>query len=161
MRNVLFVLLAPTMLAVAAGVEPPSAGKPAVDKSVFNLFNPTPTEHLRAMDRDGPGTTESPYTVDAGHFQVEMTLLAYTHDRESFDGMTQRFEEWEIASMNLKLGLLNQLDAQLVLETYNLLFEREGGNRVTRRGFGDTTFRLKYNFWAMMAGARRSQRRHT
>src|SRR5437867_13055418 len=32
MRNVLFVLLAPTMLAVAAGVEPPSAGKPAVDK---------------------------------------------------------------------------------------------------------------------------------
>ena len=73
------------------------------------------------MDRDGPGATESPYTVDAGHFQVEMTLLAYTHDRESFDGMTQRFEEWEIASMNLKLGLLNQLDAQLVLEPYNLL----------------------------------------
>src|SRR2546425_12686580 len=104
MRNVLFVLLAPTLLAVAAGVEPPSAGKPAVDKSVFNLFNPTPTEHLREMDRDGPGTTESPYTVDAGHFQVELTLLAYTHDRESFDGMTQRFEEWEIASMNLSLG---------------------------------------------------------
>ncbi len=131
MRNVLFVLLAPTMLAVAAGVEPTNAGKPAVDKSVFNLFNPTPTEHLRAMDRDGPGSTESPYTVDAGHFQVEMTLLAYTHDRESFAGMTQRFEEWEIASMNLKLGLLNQLDAQLVLEPYNLLYEREGGNRVT------------------------------
>ncbi len=152
MRNVLFVLLAPTMLAVAAGVEPPSAGKPAVDKSVFNLFNPTPTEHLRAMDRDGPGTTESPYTVDAGHFQVEMTLLAYTHDRESFAGMTQRFEEWEIASMNLKLGLLNQLDAQLVLEPYNLLYEREGGNRVTRRGFGDTTFRLKYNFWGNDGG---------
>jgi len=152
MRNVLFVLLAPTMLAVAAGVEPPSAGKPAVDKSVFNLFNPTPTEHLRAMDRDGPGSTESPYTVDAGHFQVELTLLAYTHDRESFAGMTQRFEEWEIASMNLKLGLLNQLDAQLVLEPYNLLYEREGGNRVTRRGFGDTTFRLKYNFWGNDGG---------
>src|SRR5205809_5327675 len=33
MRNGLFVLLTPTMLAVAAGVEPPSAGTPAVDKS--------------------------------------------------------------------------------------------------------------------------------
>src|SRR5436190_24189323 len=97
LRYVLLVLLAPTMLPVAAGLEPPRAGKPAVDKSVFNLFNPTPTEHLRAMDRDGPGSTESPYTVDAGHFQVEMTLLAYTRDRESFAGMTQRFEERELA----------------------------------------------------------------
>src|SRR5438552_16756270 len=115
MRNVLFVLLAPTMLAVATGVEPPSAGKPAVDKSVFNLFNPTPTEHLRAMDRDGPGNTESPYTVDAGHFQVEMTRLAYTHDREARDGMTQRLEERELAATTLKLALLNLLDAKLVL----------------------------------------------
>ena len=113
MRNVLFGLLAPTMLAIAADVEPPSAGKPAVDKSAFNLFNPTPTEYLRAMDRDGPGTTESPYTVDAGHFQVEMTLVDYTYDREPFDAMTKRFEAWEIASMNLKLGLLNQLDAAI------------------------------------------------
>src|SRR5947208_9594967 len=119
-RNVLFVLLAPAILAIAAGAEPPSAGKPAVDKSVFNLFNPTPTEHLRAMDRDGPGTTESPYTVDAGHFQVEMTLVDYTYDRKSFDGMTKRSEAWAIAPMTLNLGLLNQLDAQLVLEPYNL-----------------------------------------
>ncbi len=66
MRNVLLVLLAPTMLAFGAGVAPPTAGTPAVDKSVFNLFDPTPTEYLRAMDRDGPGATESPYTVDAG-----------------------------------------------------------------------------------------------
>src|ERR1051325_6535124 len=133
MRNVLFVLLALTMLALAAGGEPSSAGKPLVDKSVFNLLNPTPTEYLRAMDRDGPGTTESPYTVDAGHFQVEMTLVDYTYDRASFEGTTKRFEEWEIGSMNLKLGLLNQLDAQLVLEPYNLLYEREDGSRVTRR----------------------------
>src|SRR5438309_1384068 len=112
--TVLFALLAPVMLAIAAGAEPPSAGKPAVDKSVFNLLNPTPTEYLRAMDRDGPGATESPYTVDAGHFQVEMTLVDYTNDRKSFNGMTKRFEAWAIATMNLKLGLLNQLDAQLV-----------------------------------------------
>jgi len=140
------------MLAIVAGAEPPSAGKPAVDKSVFNLFNPTPTEYLRAMDRDGPGATESPYTVDAGHFQVEMTLVDYTYDRKSFDRMTQRFEAWAIATMNLKLGLLNQLDAQLVLETYNLHYERKDGSRVTRRGFGDTTFRLKYNFWGNDGG---------
>ena len=132
MRNVLFLLLAPTMLAIAAGMESPSAVKPAVDKSVFHLFNPTPTEYLRAMDRDGPGTTESPYTVDAGHFQVEMTLVDYTYDRKSFDGMTQRFEAWAVGTMNLKLGLLNRLDAQLVLEPYNLLYERQDGTTLPR-----------------------------
>jgi len=150
--NVLCGLLAPAMLSMAAGAEPAGAGKPEVDKSVFNLFNPTPTEHLRALDTDGPGSTESPYTVDAGHFQVEMTLVGYTSDRESFAGVTQRFEAWAIAPMNLKIGLLNQLDAQLLLEPYNLLYEREDGSRVTRRGFGDTTVRLKYNFWGNDGG---------
>lgn len=152
MRSVLFVLLASTVLTIAAGVKPPGVAEPEVDKSAFNLFNPTPTEHLRAMDRDGPGTTESPYTVDAGHFQIELTLVDYTYDRKSFNGMTRRFEEWDIAPMNLKLGLLNQLDAQLVLEPYDLLYERKDGSRVTRRGFGDTKFRLKYNFWGNDGG---------
>jgi hypothetical protein len=125
-----------------------------VEKSVFNLFNPTPAEYLRAMDTDGSrgGSTESPYTVDAGHFQVEMSLVGYASDRESFEGVTERFEAWAIAPMNLKIGLLNQLDAELLLEPYNLLYEREDGSLVTRRGFGDTTVRLKYNLWGNDGG---------
>ena len=141
MTNALCALLATAMLGMAADAEPADTGKPKVDKSVFNLFNPTPAEYLRAMDTDGSrgGSTESPYTVDAGHFQVEMSLVGYTSDRESFDGVTERFEAWAIAPMNLKIGLLNQLDAELLLEPYNLLYEREDGSLVTRRGFGDTT----------------------
>jgi len=152
MTNVLCALLSLAVLGITAGEEPTDARKPEVDKSEYNLFNPTPAEYLRALDTDGPGSTESPYTVDAGHFQVEMTLVGYTHDRESFNGVTERVETWAIAPMNLKIGLLNRLDAQLVLETYNLLHERENGSRVTRRGFGDTTLRLKYNFWGNDGG---------
>ena len=126
--------------------------RPEIDKSVFNLFNPTPTEYLRELDTDGPGSTESPYTVDAGHFQVELTLVSHTSDRESADGVTQRSEAWAIAPMNLKIGLLNRLDTQLVLETYNLVYEREDGSRTTRRSFGDTTVRLKYNLWGNDGG---------
>src|SRR5262249_21376096 len=81
MGNVLCSLLAPALLGIAAAVEPSSTGISKVDKSVFNIFNPTPKEFLRTMDTDGPGSTESPYTVDAGHFQVEMTLVDYTYDR--------------------------------------------------------------------------------
>src|SRR5437667_370545 len=87
-----YVFSAPATLGMAAGAGPAGAGKPEVDKSVFNLFNPTPTKHLRGLDTDGPGSTESPYTVDAGHFQVEMTLVGYTSERQSFGGVTQRFE---------------------------------------------------------------------
>jgi hypothetical protein len=152
MRNVLCSLLALALLGIAAGVEPSRVGNPEVDKSVFNIFNPTPAEHLRALDIDGPGSTESPYTVDAGHFQVEMTLVSYTYDRESFDGVTQQFEEWAIAPINLKIGLLNQLDVQVLLEPYNAQYEREDGTRVTRRGYGDTTLRVKYNFWGNDGG---------
>lgn len=129
-----------------------AADEPAVDKSVFNLFNPTPAEYLREMDTDYPGSTESPYTVDAGHFQVEMRWLGYSSDRESLGGVTQQFEAWAIAPMNLKIGLLNQLDVQLLLEPYNVVHEREDGERVTRRGFGDTTVRVKYNFWGNDGG---------
>ena len=143
-------LLVLTVLAAVAGAE--DTGEPAVDKSRFHLFNPTPSKYLRDLDTDGPGSTESPYTVDAGHFQIEMALASYTSDRDSFHGDTYRLDAWAIASIILKVGLLNRLDAQLVLEPYNLVTERVGTDRVTRRGFGDTTVRLKYNFWGNDAG---------
>ena len=154
MTNTLCALLGPVMLGAAAGADPADAGEPEIDKSVFNLFNPTPAEYLRALDTDGSrgGSTESPYTVDAGHFLVEMSLVGYSSDRETFGGVTERFEGWAIAPMNLKIGLLNHLDAGLLLEPYNLFYERANSSLVTRRGFGDTTLRLKYNFWGNDGG---------
>ncbi len=138
-------LLVSTVAVAAAGQT--DNDEPAIDKSGFHLFKPTPAEYVRDLTIDGPCATESPYTVDAGHFQFEMALVSYTTDRATFDGVTERFEAWAVAPVTLKVGLLNQLDAQLVLETYNLVYEREDGTRTTRRGYGDTTFRLKYNFW--------------
>ena len=128
------------------------ASQPAVDKSAFDLFNPTPTQYLRDLATDDRGATETPYTVDAGHFQVEMTLVSYTADRDLSNSGTLRRDAWAFAPITLKAGLLNQLDAQLGLEPYQLVYEREGTNRVTRRGFGDTTVRLKYNFWGNDGG---------
>jgi hypothetical protein len=129
--------------AAEADAEPPEA-----DKSAFNLFNPTPAGSLREMSLDGPGTTESPYTVDAGHFQIEMTFVDYTSDKQTFDGVKVQLEWLSIAPMILKIGLLNSLDLQLVLEPYVHVSERENGfSEVTRQGFGDMTVRFKYNLW--------------
>src|SRR5881394_1616894 len=152
MGMVLFGMLAPGLLGMAADPESAHAVRPEVDKSSFNLFNPTPKEHLREMDTDFPGSTESPYTVDAGHFQLELRWIGYSSDQESIHGVTQRTEERAFAPMNLRLGLLNQMDAQLVLEPYTVRYESQDGRRVTRRGFGDTTLRVKYNFWGNDGG---------
>jgi len=143
-------------LAVAAvlcadGVAWAEAEEATPDKSEFNLFHPTPSEYMRDMDTD---FIESPYTLDAGHFQLEMSA-DWAQDRDSFDGVDQRWRAWS-TEMTLRVGLLDRLDAQLVLEPY--ISERElrrsspsptqsGGSRSTRRGFGDMTLQFKYNVW--------------
>src|SRR5690348_3470268 len=53
---------------------------PAPDKSAYTFFNPTPEDQLRAFNPNRPSITEGPFTVDAGHFQVEMSFLEYTYD---------------------------------------------------------------------------------
>ena len=100
----------------------------ADDKSRFNLFNPTPRDLMREMSTDRPDVTESAYTVDAGHFQVEMSLVEFSHDDEDVT---------TIAPTNLKVGLLNNVDLQFVLEPYVHSADAEG--------FGATQLRLKYN----------------
>jgi hypothetical protein len=156
-------LLAASVMAAGAATPRPSVESAAIDKSVFHLFNPTPTNYLRELTIDGPSSTESPYTVDAGHFQMELLFAAYTTYHESFtdedfpdETGTYRYELWSVAPMILKLGLLNKLDMQLVLEPYNFVYEREFiGDydlRTRRTGFGDTTLRFKYNVWGNDGG---------
>jgi hypothetical protein len=112
----------------------------AADKSQYHLFNPTPRELMRELSTDRPDTTESPYTVDAGHVQVEMSFLEYARDRSS--------DSVSVAPMNLKIGLTNSTDLQLVLQPY--LHVDDGGG--TLDGFGDTQLRLKINLWGNDGG---------
>jgi hypothetical protein len=130
-----------------------TAAEPAIDKSQFHLFNPTPSKYLREMSTDRPDKTESPYTVDAGHFQFEMDLVTYTHDEERVEGTSTKVDAWAFAPVNLKVGLCNHVDLQLVLATYNHVRVRSGDVTRTVSGYGDTTVRLKYNFWGNDGGA--------
>lgn len=125
----------------------------SVDKNEFHLFNPTPTKYLRDFATDRPDKTESPYTVDAGHLQLELDLVSYTLDREKVGGVSQRMEAWAIAPINIKVGLCNRLDAQFVFQSFNYVEERTGQTRSIHRGYGDTLIRLKYNVWGNDAGS--------
>jgi hypothetical protein len=129
-----------------------SAAEPPIDKSQFHLFNPTPSQYLREMSTDRPDKTESAYTVDAGHFQLEMDLVSYARDEERIGGTTSKVDAWAVAPINLKIGLCNQADLQLILQTYNDVRVRSGGVTQTLRGYGDTLVRIKWNFWGNDGG---------
>lgn len=121
----------------------------ANDKSHFHLFHPTPREQMREMSTDRPDQTESPYTVDAGHVQVEMDLVNYTHDRDS--GVTA--ESLTIAPINFKLGLLNNVDVQFVVDSYVCEKTKTAPFPSTKaQGTGDLQTRLKVNLWGNDGG---------
>lgn len=133
--------------AVPAAVAQEAAEGPRADKSGFHLFNPTPRALLREMSTDRPDTTESAYTVDAGHFQVELSLVDFTYDRRNAESQTRR--TLAVAPMLLKAGLLNNVDVQLGLAPYTLhrTTDRASGDGGAVDGFVDTVARLKVNLW--------------
>ena len=124
------------------------------DKRGFNLFNPTPASSLRELSTDRPDKTESPYTVDAGHFQIELDLLNYSYDRDSVDRADRTVENFAIAPVNFKVGLLNNMDLQIIVETYNIERTRARSARTREEisGFGDVTVRWKTNLWGNDGG---------
>jgi hypothetical protein len=126
------------------------ADKPA-DKSGYNLFRPTPDVLLREMATDRPDKTESAYSVDAGHFQFEIDLLSYTYDRSD----DETLKALAIAPINLKFGILNNVDLQLIAESYKILRTKDrAANSSTRlAGFGDLLLRCKTNLWGNDGGA--------
>jgi hypothetical protein len=103
--------------------------------SIFTLFlflSICPAAELRPLSTDRPDTTESPYTVDAGHFQFETEIANATRNGSE--------REFSLAELNAKIGLNSSSDLQVVLPFYTQV--RDGGE-----GFGDIEVRLKYNIW--------------
>ena len=104
---------------------------------------------MREMNTDRPDQTESPFTVDAGHVQVEMDLVNYTHDRAN--GVTT--ETLAVAPINFKVGLLNNVDVQFVLDTYVRETTKVATFPSTKtQGTGDLLTRLKVNLWGNDGG---------
>jgi hypothetical protein len=111
----------------------------------------TPDSLLRDLSTDRPDLTESPYTVDAGHVQIEMDLVAYSRE----DAGRARAESWAFAPINVKFGLTPSADLQLIAETHRRerLTDIATGARSEASGVGDVTVRLKRNLWGNDGGA--------
>jgi hypothetical protein len=113
----------------------------APDKSEYTLFNPTPDADLRSFNTDRPPKANSPYTVDAGHFQYETDLAVYGYGNTG--GV--RTDDWTALDPTLKLGLTNTIDAELQATPYESVVTKNVGGTTTVSGVGDTVARLKIN----------------
>jgi hypothetical protein len=151
-RLVIVQLLAAGLSVLLAGLAVAQTGEMSPDKSRYHLFNPTPAALLRDLESDRPDRTESPITVDAGHFQVEADLVSYAYTQRQ--GVRQ--DDLMIPTLNLKLGVLNRVDLQTILIPY-------GRTRIQDRtvspamdqtcsGFGDMQVRAKINLWGNDGG---------
>jgi hypothetical protein len=109
---------------------------------------------MRDLSADRPDQTESPYTVDAGHFQLEMDFVNATFARDPAGGDATRLVAWSVAPLNLKLGLLDRVDLHFVIDPYAGLRieDQAGGEARSSSGFGNVATRLKVNVWGNDGG---------
>jgi len=113
--------------------------------SRFSVFHPVPRALMREeMETDRPDITESPVTVDAGHFQLEADLVKLKRSRDGESGNRQML----LAPLTAKIGLTHSIDFQVAVETFRHEVKTEDGNKPQRYdACGSVTLRLKKNFY--------------
>lgn len=117
----------------------------AQDKSLYTFFNPTPDHLLREMTTDRPDVTETPFSVDAGHVQIETTVLGFSRSRrDSLGAVTDTFE---MAVTNIRFGLTHNLEAGFVWQPHGAVHIHGPGGDTRLSGIGGLELRAKLNLW--------------
>ena len=148
-----FALLYLLLSAPPLETTPAAADEPAPDKSGYSLFNPTPTDQMRSFNTDRPTKANVPWTIDAGHYQVESDLAFYTYDHDNAAHVTQR--SWSVPDPIFKAGLTDRVQLDLLfsgLYNHTSLKNRDTGTTRTFEGFGDVSLRTKVNLWGNEGG---------
>jgi hypothetical protein len=93
-----------------------------IDKSQYNLFNPTPSNCMREFEPDRPDLTDNPFTVDAGHIQLESDIFNYTLSRPDSDGTVT--ETFLFGSTDVRVGLTNRAEVDFLLQPIDAVRRR-------------------------------------
>jgi len=118
---------------------------PIPDKSEYNLFTPVPDDLMRSFATDRPTKSDSPYTVDAGHFQYEADLANWTYD--NYNSAKTTSSNLLLGDPTLKMGLTRNTDLEFALAPLNIdaTHNRITKNNTNGTGFGDIYSRIKVN----------------
>lgn len=142
MRHLSLFLVVGFCAALQGGMA--SAGDSLSDKSRYSLFDPTPDGALRGFSTDRPLNAFTPYTVDAGRYQIESDFVFFgqSSDRTTTTRTVQAFDP------EIRLGLTQFLEFNVV--TSGILTDRTTSDRTGRTlsrdtGTGAVTLRARYN----------------
>lgn len=119
----------------------------AVADEPYSLFNPVPAGSLRPISADRPDGTESPFTVDAGHLQIETSIVDYSSDDDGRGGDVQVITFFET---NAKVGLTRAMDLQFVFAPYVEADDPAATSDAV--GVSGLTVRSKINLWGNDGG---------
>lgn len=89
------------------------------NRDQYTLFNPTPAALMRVLTTDRPDNTDSPFTVDAGHFQTETTLFGYARSGPSPDGSVT--DSYEFGTTDVRVGLTDWSELALTWQPYGVM----------------------------------------
>jgi hypothetical protein len=168
MKNILYccAVLLPTALVPFAHADDFTTA----NKSQYTLINPTPPEVMRPWYTDNGGQT--PYTIDAGHFEGDLTAFGYGSFQRDYlapvyggyprqvIGMVpvqRTTREYSIGATEIKAGLLNNVDVELSMVPYTIRTDNYTApgfaNRFYRQsGVDDVESRIKWNLWGNDGG---------
>lgn len=123
---------------------------PPVDKSGYNLFNPTPDSALRDFNPDRPAKSTGPYTVDAGRVQLEADFASYTYQKTGGVRSTTVLGP----NPNLKIGITSFLDLQINWGPLMWLDVEDHNTGASDRwsGQSDLFVHAKVNLWGNDGG---------
>jgi hypothetical protein len=119
---------------------------PGQDRSQYTLFNPVPDRLLRELTTDRPDITESPFTVDAGHMQIESTLFGFARSARDANGAIS--DSYELGTTNIRIGLTSNTEAGVIWQPYGVVRTHGGpAGTVQQSGIGGLEVRGKVNLW--------------
>jgi hypothetical protein len=130
------------------------AAEPQPDKSGYSIFNPTPTDAMRSFSTDRPTRANVPWTVDAGHYQIETDLGIYSYNHARTPPVNTR--TWTVLDPTLKAGLTDRVELDLFFTgLYSNIHAHDRATGATQQieGYGDMTLRSKINLWGNEGGA--------
>lgn len=93
------------------------ATEPEADKSQYTLFNPTPRDLMREFEPDRPDLTDNPFTIDAGHVQLEADLVNYTRSRPDEEGTVT--EKFLFGATDIRVGITNYAEVDFLVQPIN------------------------------------------
>jgi hypothetical protein len=130
------------------------APEAAPDKSGYWLFKPVPKDLMRDMDTDRPDKTNGPYTIDAGHLQLEMGLADYAYARERSGKSDVRTDTWGLGEADLRIGVFSNVELDVGTTAFTMVSTHDvlAGTTDHAQGMGDTPVGFKMNFWGNDAG---------